>query len=885
MQGEIPNNGTRVQAVELPTGTVTFLFTDIEGSTRLLEALGDQFRGCLEDHARLLRGAITEAGGIPVSSEGDAIFGVFREAASAVRATAAGQRAIADHPWPEDGKVKVRMGLHTGEGRLGGDNYWGLDVHVASRIAAAANGGQVVLSDATRSLVESQLPAGISLRDLGRHRLKDLRQPQQLFQLEISGLASEFPPLRTLNAIPNNLPAQVASFIGRERELAKVTGLVGETRLVTLTGPGGTGKTRLALQSAAEIADRFTDGVYYVDLSSVFDPGLVASEIAMVLGVTQSADAPLERLKRSLADRRLLLVLDNFEQILAAAPVVSDLLRAAPELRVLVTSRAALRVSGEREFPVPPLGVPDLEHLNPQLLDRIEAVALFQDRARAAKPDFAITADNARAIAEIAVRLDGLPLALELAAARTKLLPPQAIVGRLTSRFLVGGSRDLPTRQQTLKDTIAWSYDLLSAPLQRFFDCLSVFAGGCALEEAEAVCGPMEDSGGDVLDALGVLIDQSLLRQEEVGGEARFRMLETIREFAAERLEIRGERAELRRKHASVYTALAQRAAPHFLTRSRLEWLDRIELEHDNLRAAIAWSLEEQDADIALQLGASLWRFWQIRGHLQEGWERIQAIRAVPGGTPARLSGALEAAGGIAYWRGDFESAKACYSQALDIDRERSDPSAIANSLLNLGIVVGQQDDIELGRAMLEEGAELYRKVGDEIGEARMWWGLGDLEFVKADWAKAIEYIERCLPVFRAADDPFWLGWSLFMRSVALTRLGNPGEGERSGREALRSFMAVRDVSGITMGLGGLASIGMATGDLRRAALLAGAHERLRRQSGTDLASVEANRIFGLDEVRATLGEEEFTTQFRRGEAMTFEESVAFALGENVTSQ
>jgi len=872
-----------VRIVELPTGTVTFLFTDIEGSTRLLQELGDRFQACLEDHARLLRTAIAQAGGQPVSSEGDAIFAVFREATNAVEAAAAAQRAMEAHPWPEKGKLRVRMGLHTGEGRLGGDNYWGLDVHRTARIAGAANGGQVVMSEATRSLADRHLPIGLSLRDLGRHRLKDLLQPEQLFQLVISELVSEFPPLRTLNATPNNLPAQLASFIGRERELAKITTLLAEARLVTLTGPGGTGKTRLALQSAAETVDRFPDGVYYVDLASVLDPGLVASEIAMVLDVTQSADPPLERLKRSLSGRRILLLLDNFEQVLAAAPLVGELLRAAPELRALVTSRAALRVSGEREFPVPPLGVPDLAHLpEPQQLDQFEAVVLFRERARAAQPDFSITADNARAVAEIAVRLDGLPLALELAAARTKLLPPQAIVSRLSSRFLVGGSRDLPTRQQTLKDTIAWSYDLLSAPVQRLFDCLSVFSGGCGLEEAEAVCGA--ESSADVLDGLGVLIDQSLLRQEEVRGESHFRMLETIREFAAERLEARGERAELRRRHAAAYTALAERAAPHFLARTRLEWLDRIELEHENLRAAIAWSLEEKDADTSLRLGASLWRFWQIRGHLHEGWERIQSIRKLGGGTPQLRAAALEAAGGISYWRGDFESAKACYREALGIERERGDPKAIANALLNLGTVVAE-NDYEGARVMLDEGMQLYRSVGDQVGEARIWWGMADAEFMKGDWPKVVEYLDQCLPVFRAVDDPFWLGWSLFMRGMPMQVLGDVTGAHRSLREALELFAAVRDISGIVLSLGALAGSAHLAGDNRLAARLAGAHERLRKESGTDLAAVEANRITGLDDVKAALGEDEFATLFRTGEAMTLEDSLALAVGEPSPSQ
>ncbi|HEV2895669.1 MAG TPA: adenylate/guanylate cyclase domain-containing protein, partial [Actinomycetota bacterium] len=480
---------------DLPTGTVTFLFTDIEGSTSLLQELGDRYPAVLDEHAAIIRRAVSDGGGIEVSTHGDAFFAVFRSPAGAVGAAIAAQRGLAANDWSPGPPVRVRMGAHTGEGALGGDDYAGIDVHRAARIADAAHGGQVLLSDATRGLVQHALPAGTSLRDLGAHHLRGIAGPERLHQLVVDGLPADFPAPRTPDARPSNLPPQLTSFVGREEEIAEVERLLGRTRLLTLTGPGGSGKSRLALRVATELLPQYRDGSCFVDLSPVTDPALVPAAVANALGVPESPERPiLDGVKDHLRHRELLQVVDNFEQVAEAGPVIEELLTAAPKLRTLVTSRVVLSLRGEQEYPVPPLQVPDPEQLPRDLaaLTEVEAVRLFVERAQAASPRFALTERNAPVVAEITARLDGLPLAIELAATRAKVLTPEQILARLKSRLsiLTSGSRSVPERQRTLRAAIAWSYDLLDPVERRLFARLSVFTGGWTFESAEAVCDP-----------------------------------------------------------------------------------------------------------------------------------------------------------------------------------------------------------------------------------------------------------------------------------------------------------------------------------------------------------------------------------------------------------
>jgi predicted ATPase/class 3 adenylate cyclase len=529
----------------LPTGTVTFVFTDIEGSTRLLQALGPERYGRLQDdHNVILREAIERGGGVEIRTEGDSFFAVFGSPGGAVLAAAEAQRGLASHDWPYGSEIRVRIGMHTGEGALGGDDYLGIDVNRAARIATVGHGGQVVVSAATAGLVEHALPEGVALRDLGTHRLKDFTDPVRLHDLVIDRLPSDFPQLRSLDARPTNLPAERTSFVGRAEEVALLETLLQEARLITLVGPGGTGKTRLAMRVATLALDGFPDGAFLVDLSAVTDSELVLPEIAAGLKVRREPGQDVaEALLANLGNRRLLLMLDNVEQVDAAA-AVGALLDRSPGLTVLATGRTPLRIAGEHRFTVQPMPLPDDDTANVAALD---SVRLFAERAAAVDPGFELDEGTTPAVARIVAALDGLPLALELAASRMTLLSADALADRLARRLpmLTGGPRDAPERQQTLTATIAWSHDLLDDDAKALFARLSVFAGGSTLEAAEAVAG--DDL--DVLDVLGRLFDASLVRRSDLAtGEVRCTMLETIREFAGERLDDSGERATVERR-------------------------------------------------------------------------------------------------------------------------------------------------------------------------------------------------------------------------------------------------------------------------------------------------------------------------------------------------
>jgi predicted ATPase/class 3 adenylate cyclase len=515
-------------ATSPPTGTLTFLFTDIEGSTRLWEHDAPAMQAALARHDELLKLAIEERGGYVFKTVGDAFCAVFPTASDALEAALEIQRRLLSSEWEQSEPLRVRMALHTGAAEERDGDYFGPPVNRVARLLSAAHGGQVLLSLPTQELVRDQLLVGTTLRDLGEHRLKDLFRPERVFQLSAPELPSEFPPLRTLEAYRNNLPLQPTPLIGRENEVSEVCDLLGgeATRLLTLTGPGGIGKTRVALQAAADLLEDFTDGAFFVPLATLTEAELFFSAVAETLGVKETAEQPLdETLKDYLSERRLLLLLDNFEQVLEAAPSVTELLAGAPGLKVLATSRTPLGLYGEHEFPVPPLSMPDLKR--PPLLERLthyEAVRLFLERAQAVKPDFKVTNESAPAVAEICVRLDGLPLAIELAAARIKMLPPKAMLQRLGSRLklLTGGAHDLPERQRTLRATIEWSHALLDEGEQLLFGRLSVFSGGRTLEAIEAICDAEGDLPVDAFDGVSSLLDKSLIRQEEgPGGEPR----------------------------------------------------------------------------------------------------------------------------------------------------------------------------------------------------------------------------------------------------------------------------------------------------------------------------------------------------------------------------
>jgi predicted ATPase/class 3 adenylate cyclase len=614
---------------ELPTGTVTFLFTDIEGSTRLLDELGDRYAEVLAEHHRVMRGAFEAYGGVEVDTQGDSFFVAFARGSDAVSAAAAAQEALAAGP------VKVRMGVHTGEPALTEEGYVGMDVHRAARVMAAGHGGQVLISSATRDLLDDRF----RLRELGAHRLKDLSAPQHLFQLG----DGDFPPLKTLHQ--TNLPVQPAPLVGREAELAVVLALVQESRLVTLTGAGGSGKTRLALQAAAELVDDFEDGVWWVSLAALRETELVEPTIAQVVGAN---DGVVDHLR----SKQTLLLLDNFEQLLDAAPKVSALLAEATDLRVLVTSRERLGVAAEQEYAVPTMVA-------------AEAVALFTTRAQRLRPDF----EPDDAVAEICQRLDGLPLAIELAAARVKVMRPDQILERLAHSLdrLTSGACDAPERHQTLRATIEWSYNLLDEDERSLFASLGVFSGGCTLEAAEEVC------EADI-DTLQSLVEKNLLRRTD---EGRFFMLETIKEFAQARLEQSSTANEMREAHARLISALAERAGSAFRANEDPRALDEIAQEQDNVRAALTWLGASGRFTDQLGVFANVSPFWKVRGGYTEGlrWAE-EALAGSVGIRSAQRATVLLRAGAFAEYLGDLEASKRYHQEA-----SRSSASAVRRTI------------------------------------------------------------------------------------------------------------------------------------------------------------------------------------------------------------
>jgi predicted ATPase/class 3 adenylate cyclase len=875
------------QMTELPTGTVTFLFTDVEGSTRLLQALGDRYAAVHDEHAAIIRRAVASGGGVEVSTHGDAFFVAFASPAGAVRAAVAAQQGLAAHDWSPGPALRVRMGVHTGEGTRGGDDYVGLDVHRAARVADAAHGGQVIVSDATRGLVEHALPAGVSLRDLGPHHLRGIADPERLHQLVVEGLPADFPPPRTLDARPNNLPPQLSSFVGREEEVAEVERLLDHTRLLTLTGPGGSGKSRLALRVADELLTGYQDGAWFVDLSPVTDPELVPAAVAKALVIPEAARRPvLEEVKEHLGQRELLLVVDNFEQVAEAGPVVEELLVAAPRLRTMVTSRVVLALRGEQEYPVPPLQVPDPARLPHDLatLGAVAAVRLFAERALAASPRFALTEENAPVVAEICARLDGLPLAIELAATRTKVLTPTEILSRLKRRLsiLSTSSRSLPERQRTLRAAIGWSYDLLNPVERRLFARLSVFSGGWTFEAAEAVCDP-EGLGVDTLDGLTSLVDKSLIRRVEPPGQpSRFSMLETIREFGLEQLEASGDLEPVRRRHAEHFLGLAEEAEPHLTAQDQGEWLDRCDLEHANIRAALRWAIDRGDAEAAQAAAGALWRFWQQRGHLAEGRRWLQEVLAMPSGqgrTAARAR-ALAGAGGIAWWT-DREASKALYEEALAIERELGDPARLAEALYNQAFAVAAEHDWASAAPLLDESLALFRRVGDEARAARVLVFQVVPDATAGAWDRVVARIEEAAAIWRRLGDRLNLAFGLIWLAFAHGRAGRPADARATALEALELFREADNPTGVALAFLDLAFLLTWEGRHADALRMAGVSESVREEAGGGPTPGFGAMLEGdpVAEARAHLTEEAADRAWQEGLAMTVEDAVALARG------
>jgi predicted ATPase/class 3 adenylate cyclase len=881
----------------LPTGTLTFVFTDIEDSTKHVHHFGTAAWGAvLGEHGRIVRGTFDAHGGTGIRTEGDAFFYVFVHATEAIAAVVEVQRQLWGHTFPHEAVVRVRIGLHTGEASVGtsdsGIDYIGYDVHRAARIAAAGHGGQVLLSETTQALVRDTLPTGASLTSLGPHRFKDLSRPEVIWQLVVPGMPERFPRLRALDALPHNLPVQLTSFVGREDAIADGVRLLEASRLLTLTGPGGTGKTRLSLQIAAQLANQFSGGVTFVPLATITDPDHVGPAIVQALALDDGIPVPAEdRLIAYLESRDTLLVLDNFEQVLAAASLVGNLLRGCPRLKVLASSRAPLRITGEQELPVAPLALPDpkLAH-TPETVTQFDAVRLFIERAVAVRPGFQVTNDNAPAVAEICARLDGLPLAIELAAARVRLLAPAAILARLEHRLglLRSGAIDRPARQQTLRGAIDWSYDLLDEPARRLFARLAVFAGGATLDDAEAVCA--EGLGADFFDVVSGLVDHSLVRRDDADNASRFFMLETIREYAGERLADEPDAAEVHRRHLGRYLALAEEAEPHLLGAARKQWLTRLEREHDNLRAALDRAISGGDALQAMQLCGTLWRFWQMRGHLAEGRRYTDAALALADGSvhAREREMALEGAGGIAYWQGDLEATKIYYGEAVALARAAGDKKRLANALYNFSFTgwasgssehdwayVQSTDAFKARRGILEEALVLAREVGDSQTIARILWGLAMVHHETGDTAGAIPILDESARRFREVGDLFGLAWALHSQGNVHIRLGHRDVARRAYEEQLEILDEARDAPGVAVALADFAELLLDEGDRAAGIRLYAASAAMRKAFGAGLAT-----IADLMQGRSIQPRPDDDEAWEAGLRMSFDDAVAFALAD-----
>lgn len=880
---------------ELPTGTVTLVFTDIQGSSDLWEKHRAAFQPVLAEHNRLMRAAAARWNGYEVKTEGDAFFLSFARASDAVQFAVEAQRSLHGCEWgrflPGLESVRVRIGMHAGEPLVdrhpdGTPDYFGPVVNRAARVGAAPHGGQVIISAAVHSLCRADLPAEVGFRDLGEHPLKGVGN-ERLWQVCHADLPAEFPPLRSQASLGVRLPVPSTPFVGRDRELRQARDLLAGTRLLTLTGPGGTGKTRLGLALATEVQEQFADGAAFVELAAIRDPSLVPSTVAQALGLREAEGGDvLHTLKHSLRERAFLLVLDNFEQVTAAASLVAELVGACPRLKVIVSSRVPLRVHGEQELPVPPLALPDRGRLpGLEALARCASVDFFVRRAAAVRPDFQLTRENAGTIVEVCTRLDGLPLALELAAARVKLLPPQALLARLDNRLklLTSGSRDLPARQQTLRGAISWSHDLLSPEERALFRRLGVFAGGATLEAIEAVCDPDGSLGLDVFDGIAALVDNSLVRQlEGAGGEPRFTMLETIREFAVESLDASGEGAELRRQHAQFFRAVAEEGAPHLQSGAQMEWLDRLEADHDNLRAALEGSRASGDPETLLALAASLWYFWAIRGYFTEGRNWLEIALRESAGTDARTSPqratALNAAAMLTYFLGAYDRMVALAEESRALCEGSGDDRNRAFALSVLGVALCQLGERERGAALNEEGRALAERAGEPWAMAFAWNVAAIIDCMEGRLNR--EPWERSRALFARVGDRYWGTYPLIGLGYVSQARGEYAESGPIFQESLTTCAALRNLRGIALSLAGLAGARRASGDAPGAARLLGASEALREAINAPIPAVY-RPVYerSLAETQVALPKAAFEAARAEGRQMDLEVALAFALG------
>jgi predicted ATPase/class 3 adenylate cyclase len=914
---------------ELPSGTVTFLFTDIEGSTRLLEQDPTALKSALRRHNELVGAAIAAHQGFVFETVGDAFYAAFLQAGDAVAAAIDVQVALLEEKWDERAPIRARLALHTGDVELQGRKYFGAALFRVARLLSAAHGGQIVLSTTTANLVQDGLPEPARLQDLGEHRLRDLTRPERIWQLIHPRLDARFPPLRSLSTLPNNLPLPMTSFIGRDRELAETRRLLGTTRLVTFTGTGGAGKTRLATQLGAELLHDYANGVWFIDLAPLTDPNQVAPTILLALGIqAQASQSAVSALLTQLEPRQLLLILDNCEHLVEECARVADaLLRGCPNVRILATSREVLGVAGEVSWRIPSLPVPsDRESVSGEQAIKFEAVRLFVDRAMAVSPSFALSDHNALAVAQIARRLDGIPLAIELAASRVRVLSVEQISARLDDcfRLLTGGNRLALPRQQTFRALIDWSYDLLPEPERIVLGRLATFSGSFDLEAAEAVCSGPAISAMDVLDLLIQLVEKSLVLAEGSDDEARYRLLESIRRYGTEKLIANGEQVESQRRHAAYYVDFAEAAEPRLPTSERARWLKRLDGDYDNVRAVLTSSGDGIDRDTGLRLVGALTWYWLFRGRLADG--STWFARLLDGGpadrTPA-LGKALAGAATLDGLQGQGDLAHARLEQSVAVCREVGDRRGLARALVLLsafaetsaeapghasaidegmalfraigneadlaltlrlsGVLAFHRGDHPVARARQEAALALYRDLGDRWFTAQTLNSLGDIARTEGDTARATVLYQEALALSREARLGGMVPSLLQNLAHLACRGGDTAGAGRLYKEGLALFRDQGDSRGVAECLGGLAGVCASTLQLETAACLFGATEDLLLATGAVMWP--HNRVdYDNDraDVQSRLGEEAFVRSWSAGQAMSQEQAIAYALSADL---
>jgi predicted ATPase/class 3 adenylate cyclase len=873
--------------------TLTFLFTDLEESTYLWGHFPEAMPSALARHDALLRGAVETHAGRVVKTTGDGLHAAFASAADAVAAALDAQRALLREPWPGvTGPLRVRIGLHTGESQEREGDYYGSEVNRAARLMSIGHGGQVLLSGATAVLVRDQLPPEASLLDLGEHRLRDLEHAEHVFQLAHPDLRSDFPPLRSLSAYKHNLPAQLSTFVGRQKELAEISDLLGHSRLVSLTGPGGTGKTRLSLQVAAEQLDAYQDGVFFVDLTVLNDPSQIVSAIAETLGLRElRTESLLDTVERHLQDKQLLLLLDNFEHLIEGASVVGDILTAAPSIDMLVTSREVLRLSGESTYPVRPLHLPEPgRKIALKELANYEAAQLFVQRAQAANPAFELSEQNAPAIVEICRHLDGLPLAIELAAARSRMFQPAQLLERLSDqlKFLRGGARDLPARQQTLRGAIDWSYDLLDEAERTLFARLAIFSGGGVLEAIESVCG--DPLGIAVIDGLESLLDKSLIRQsEDFEGQPRFGMLETIHTYASQLLREREDWPEVRAAHARWVLAFAQQAEEGLFGEDSDEWIQRIRSEEGNLRAVLQRCKSGlMDPELGVRLAGRLRYYWETTDKLTEGRAWLDAMLSISAGAPdAARAAAVCGAGVLAYWQGDWPNCGKWCERAVELGQKLGDRFILGEAQHFLGHFAQNDGEFEQGLALLRRSFDNFSELEHPWGMRRSKNCLGDAERLTQNYDRAARIFQELIEDYEGKTKDVLYAATLSNYGNVLNRQGEYEGALASFQKGIEFAWELENATLLGFLFDGLAGTTVLAGQPERAAELMAASRRAFGQAGvTSMNSIDQ---FDHDHYMAAIREQidaaTLDAILASGDEMSLEAAVALALETRLSDQ